>query len=732
MRNKIVLNKLLTIILSVLLVISNFTVLLHADDDVEVSDENTVLEVLDQEEVNETVEEDTAIVDEEESQNDVTGEAITLEDEVLEENPEQETTKQENNISLIDNTIIYSEDDYEISVSGILPEDARIEAYEIKEEDNDYDALVEGATKSVLIDNDETDCESLAYARFFDITILYGENDEVFTPEQTLSVNIDLKENDLNSDDVTISALHFNEENKEPEVVPVEVEQDTQTITLQADSFSVYGVVYYYTVDFFFNNNEYHMSGGSEMLLSELFNKLNITKSVEDVVEVNFSNEELVKFTKQDNDYLITSLQAFTSHEVLTITFNDGEVININVEDEVRSGVVTNNNNNYKWSIDAEGHFILEPASGDTGRIAQTFSSADAKGGTTPRATRLWPWESYKDEIVTAEIKGEIVTWGVDLPGMFEWCSNLISVDVSNLNVSRVGSTSYFFANCPKLKTITGLDKWSESKYNGTGDLIGTGAIKNVASMFRNCSSLEEIDLSRWTSNGVMKNFLNMCTGCTSLKKFTLNNSDFKTDPGSQWHTGSNGPFKDCNALETVYMSNITVSTNANGLKELFAGLSSLKEVKMDNIDFSKVITLENMFNNCSNLETLIFSPKEDATIATNANMDKFFANCSKLKTLDLSNLNNSMASFHELGFEDLDSLETLIADNSKIWIDKNGAAYSSMDNVVINRDIDFIEDVDFEYTPSPVDSNYSGSTPLEIDSTDVIELVANGANQTL
>lgn len=586
------------------------------------------------------------------------------------------------------------------------------------------------ATKSVLIDNDETDCESLAYARFFDITILYGENDEVFTPEQTLSVNIDLKENDLNSDDVTISALHFNEENKEPEVVPVEVEQDTQTITLQADSFSVYGVVYYYTVDFFYNNNEYHMSGGSEMLLSELFNKLNITKSVEDVVEVNFSNEELVKLTKQDNDYLITSLQAFTSHELLTITFNDGEVININVEDEIASGTF---GNNLKWSIDDEGHFVLEPASGSNGIITTQYSSASEKGGTTPRTNnrQLWPWEAYKDKIITAEIKGEVRTYGGDnnyqLQGMFDWCENMISVDVSGLNVSRVGDVSFFFANCSKLKTITGLDTWTQSVSQADNVQYGVSNIRSIASMFRNCTSLEEVDLSSWTNNGKMNNLQNMCSGCTSLKKFTLNNPDFITHPSSQWHTGSNGPFQNCNALETVDMSNITVSTNANGLKELFTGLSSLKEVKMDNIDFSKVTTLENMFNNCSSLETLIFSPKEGAAIATNANMDKFFANCSKLKTLDLSNLNNSMASFHELGFEDLDSLETLIADNSKIWIDKNGAAYSSMDNVVINRDIDFIEDVDFEYTPNPADPNYSGTTPLEIDSTDVIELVALG-----
>ena len=110
-----------------------------------------------------------------------------------------------------------------------------------------------------------------------------------------------------------------------------------------------------YTVDFHYEGVDHSIPGESQILLSELIDILNITDEsgakidVADVVDVSFSDAHLVKveqvsgmITYNDNenvdvgekDFLLTSLEPFTSDEVLTITLDGGEVITVGVTDE--------------------------------------------------------------------------------------------------------------------------------------------------------------------------------------------------------------------------------------------------------------------------------------------------------------------------------------------------------------------------------------------------------------
>lgn len=114
-----------------------------------------------------------------------------------------------------------------------------------------------------------------------------------------------------------------------------------------------------YTVDFYYTSGvaesaegtevtaiEYHMAGGSEMLLSELFTQLGIVRSTADIASVDFTDESLVAFTKSGNDYTIAALQPFTTSETLTIAFADGEILTIDVADSTARVDRTINN---KW-----------------------------------------------------------------------------------------------------------------------------------------------------------------------------------------------------------------------------------------------------------------------------------------------------------------------------------------------------------------------------------------------
>ncbi|WP_135358225.1 hypothetical protein [Anaerolactibacter massiliensis] len=110
-------------------------------------------------------------------------------------------------------------------------------------------------------------------------------------------------------------------------------------VVFDADQFSVYAIVY--TVDFTFSGYTYSMEGGSSILLSSLASQLGLHDSEHDidfdinkVAGVSFSDPSLVSIEQRDNDYMLTSLQPFTSDETLTIAMNDGSKYLVDVKDE--------------------------------------------------------------------------------------------------------------------------------------------------------------------------------------------------------------------------------------------------------------------------------------------------------------------------------------------------------------------------------------------------------------
>lgn len=99
---------------------------------------------------------------------------------------------------------------------------------------------------------------------------------------------------------------------------------------------------------------DYSIPGESQILLSTLIDILNITDEsgakidVADVVDVSFTDEHLVKVEQVsglityngaenvdvgEKDFLLTSLEPFTSDEVLTITLTSGEIIEVAITD---------------------------------------------------------------------------------------------------------------------------------------------------------------------------------------------------------------------------------------------------------------------------------------------------------------------------------------------------------------------------------------------------------------
>ena len=99
---------------------------------------------------------------------------------------------------------------------------------------------------------------------------------------------------------------------------------------------------YGYTVDFEYDGTWHSISGGSYIYLSELFEMLDIDRSVNNVTDVVCSDDTLLKvshltYIKEEGggqDWRLISLEPFDTEELLTVTFSDGEELLINVYDK--------------------------------------------------------------------------------------------------------------------------------------------------------------------------------------------------------------------------------------------------------------------------------------------------------------------------------------------------------------------------------------------------------------
>ena len=126
---------------------------------------------------------------------------------------------------------------------------------------------------------------------------------------------------------------------------------------------------------------------------------------------------------------------------------------------------------------------------------------------------------------------------------MFNGCSSLTSLDLSNLNTSNVTSMESMFDKC---SSLTSLDL---SNFN-------TSNVTNIRSMLASCSSLTSLDLSNFNTSNVT-NMRTMLAGCSSLTSLDL--SSFDTSKV----TDTYAMFNNCSSLKDVY---ITVESTLNTL----------------------------------------------------------------------------------------------------------------------------------------------------------------------
>ena len=118
--------------------------------------------------------------------------------------------------------------------------------------------------------------------------------------------------------------------------------------------------------------------------------------------------------------------------------------------------------------------------------------------------------------------------------------------------------------------------------------------------------------------------------------------------------------FANCSNLTTIDLSNFDTS-NVTSMKSMFNGCSSLTELDISNFDTSNVKDMRMMFNRCSSLTTLDVSNFNTSNVT---NMSFMFYGCRSLTTIDVSNFDTSNVTDMMTMFSVCSSLTTLDVSN--------------------------------------------------------------------
>ena len=219
---------------------------------------------------------------------------------------------------------------------------------------------------------------------------------------------------------------------------------------------------------------------------------------------------------------------------------------------------------------------------------------------------------------------------------MFVFMLKLTTLNISNFDTSNVTNMRSMFSNMPSLATLN-LSSFDTSK------------VTIMNSMFNNMSNLTSLNLSNFDTSKVFDMEL-MFYGMSNLT--TLNLSNFDTSKV----TDMRSMFSNMSNLTTLNLSNFDTS-KVTSMSEMFYGMSNLTTLNLSNFDTSKVTDMDYMFSNMSNLTTLNLSNFDTSKVTS---MSGMFYGTSNLATLDLSSFDTSKVTDMSRMFFDTSNLATL------------------------------------------------------------------------
>ena len=315
------------------------------------------------------------------------------------------------------------------------------------------------------------------------------------------------------------------------------------------------------------------------------------------------------------------------------------------------------------WVIDSEGILTISPRNGESGTLA-SYTGVNAPAGQVP-------WYSTR-ETITKVIVEEGVKTSIGCKWLFYGLNRCTEMDLSKLDTSDCTTMYGMFTNCNIVTSIEGISNWDTSNVTDMGQLFlnclklenvdvsnfNTSNVTIMTSMFSSCTSLTEIDVSNFDTSNVT-NMTSLFSGCSSLSEIDVSNWDVSSVTGmnylfrgigvtsldlSTWHphnviTFAN-MFENCPNLNCViFGDNWSVTNNLTNMKNMFNGCKMLQTIDSLKFNTSKVTDMSRVFCNCEKIQSLDLSEWDTGSCTT---MEYMFDHCESIHTLDVSSFNTS------------------------------------------------------------------------------------------
>ena len=256
------------------------------------------------------------------------------------------------------------------------------------------------------------------------------------------------------------------------------------------------------------------------------------------------------------------------------------------------------------------------------------LTSLTNAGGLLERCTSYvtgafdFSWFAPPNVVITNSLFANTEATSIDMSGgfasanasfMFSNCTELVSVNATNLDLSNATNTTRMFADCSNLTTITGHEDWVISSSTNANYMFTEcaalttlnsagwtfGSLVSAYAMFYNASSLANIDVSAWdmstcTSVGFMfGGNRNMSFTNLDLSNWTISPVSF----GADTLNAMSWMFSYCINLTAVDLSGFNTS-GVLQLNGLFYNCRSIGAIDVTGLDTSNVVSMESAFYN--------------------------------------------------------------------------------------------------------------------------------------
>lgn len=329
-----------------------------------------------------------------------------------------------------------------------------------------------------------------------------------------------------------------------------------------------------------------------------------------------------------------------------------------------------------------------------------SLRSLDLPGFNTANVTQMSSMFNKCSSLRSLDLSSFNTRKVTQMQSMFEGCTNLESIDLSSFDTENMKSMTGMFFSCTKLET---LDLSS----------FATPKMVSMVDAFSNCKNLKTIYVtSAFTTDKVTLD-LSIFDGCVNLPNFNpaktgvemahTGEGGYLTAATASWvrwdaptgtlsfHRGATKPVGvNILALGTgtspdwgTYAAEIKKVVFKAGFRDethwtcskWFSGCTNLTSIEgIENLNTSNVKYMNEMFGQCSNLETLDLSHFNTENVV---NMSSMFNGCTKLHDLNISSFNtenvtNMYGMFY--GCSSLDSLN--LSHFNTRYVRKDGMNY--------------------------------------------------------